>query len=146
MFVRQVCWTMNLSNMDDCLFGQDSVKLYDVCNNLNVIASNGISWWPTHNELCYSLTDVVPSDDVNCICRTSTAKIQVSFRESGDKMGIYTTASRDEVRMVIGHFIASLSVVLCVFSNQPVVVVRPEVWERANSEVKKSVNNCSFRI
>jgi len=82
--------------------GQDSVKLYF----LKVIASDGISCSPTYEPLCYSFTDVVPSDDVNCICQTSTAKIQVSFRESGDKMGIYTTTSGDKVRTVIGHFMA----------------------------------------
>ena len=30
---------MNLSNIDDCLFGQDSVKLYDVYSFLKCIAS-----------------------------------------------------------------------------------------------------------
>ena len=43
--------------------------------------------------LFYSLADVVPTNDVYGVRGTSTVQIQVGVRESGNKMGVYPSAT-----------------------------------------------------
>ena len=84
-----------------------------------MINKNCLGYLCVHNEyivalltsnscdvLFYSLADVVPTNDVYGVRGTSTVKIQVGVRESGNKMGVYPTATRDEVRVLVNllHF------------------------------------------
>ena len=69
-------------------------------NSVALLMSN------SREVLFYSLSDVVPTNDVYGVRGTSTIKIQVGVRESGNKMGVYSSATGDQVRVLVNlpHF------------------------------------------